>query len=772
MHRRISSIGNRQPSATPLFKPSAAVTGFVGAILKIESGGGDGEVKQSAVDYMGDADIHDPQFALDCYKYVMIQKRDLAFKGVQLLREVGGLTLEPSQQAVHGLGGETVFGIAWELYKQGQHEAHEILKYLAHHSSSQWIYMQIKTLTFQENWNNIQDLEEVCQSLISGSSLPLTMALMVSNLCRRLALKYVSLEDQYLELRDKFTRIAIAMVNDVETDFLAMLILEKPDALGRTALQIALKSKNSLFTSSERVASVLDRIWHSSRFMVRDDDRKWTKLLRRYPRDLFLLPSFKFALKSGSYILFVLILVAISGINAYGNSFRAGLFIFGKYFSLLYFLDEVLMLFEVGALSYLRRFNNVIACPVYLFTIILFDVLLQNQGRLHVHGWMSILPLFILLRLFHVLKINTKFGALLLIFNDVMGQIVQLLLFLFLTWLGFVFSFLLLFAGQDIPGFDSFFSISTNLYSAMLGNFDLSALAAIEGPDAIWIQVLFLGYVFFTMVILLNMMIAIMSNAFTNGYDQSIQTYYFGLAQIICDFDSDFCSTHAPFSSFVYPTFIIRAFYGMLRGKKRYSFSDGNDLQWKCPRCHMVNSADGKLSRESLMDRLAEIRKRDTHKSDETLITYAERVLYPDDESCAELCRGCLRVSKNQSQLWQRLRREREELAYWVFLVTIYPAFLLGWFIASSIMSFARKIFIILKDQDANHGAAKKSLVLEAIFKRKERDPETKAQISKWVNDACANKDVELTHIDKKLDKLILGFDLKANPMLIKNKSY
>jgi hypothetical protein len=144
------------------------------------------------------------------------------------------------------------------------------------------------------------------------------------------------------------------------------------------------------------------------------------------------------------------------------------------------------------------------------------------------------------------------------------------------------------------------------------------------------------------------------------------------------------------------------------------------------------------------------MRQRDTHKSDELLSFCAETVLYPDEESCSELCSGCLRVSRKQGTRRAELRREREE-------VTIYPILLISSLTVITIDPASGKN--VVKNYAVDDPVSKKAHIMELMFKRRTRSSQMKESIARWVNEACTKNDVELEHIDRKLDYLMRGLN-------------
>lgn len=508
---------------------------------------------------------------------------------------------------------------------------------------------------------------------MAGSSKPLIVCLHVSRFCKLLSKKHTSLHDEYSRVSRKFTDSAIKIISAFDSDVLATLLLDKRDEFSNNAIEIALQSGNVKFLGCPKVAAAIERIWSTPRPINRQDySNSFVKTIWESPLDFFFLPKAKYYWKTISYVAYVAYFTMcflwekLSEGNVDQTVLR-----FGFGLSLIFFIHEIFTIFDLRA-KYFRP-ANISALPIYFLTTLLSIIALNVPYSQRSYNATAILPILIFLRLIQFLRPSLRFGALQVIFVSILWDAFVVLFLLAIILVGFTFSMTLVVGRYDVEGYKDIFSVAQSLIQAMFGQVDFERLDYIPGTiDRYAGKFIYLLFIIITLVLLLNVLIAILSTTFMRGYENSVESYYFGKAAIAWEFDSHHSRLVPPFSII---SFCIYAFGRAWNLITQGSISQklNSELVWNCTYCLGENNLDGEASHQSLVKRIDEIDQNDGSSAVIDAAGIIKHVLYPNPASCKNLCAYCHRVNPLAGTKLHLIQTYRLKIEYYCSLVTHLP---------------------------------------------------------------------------------------------------
>ena len=129
-----------------------------------------------------------------------------------------------------------------------------------------WALLQWNHWAYAYSWDIEGKFFQVCAEIVAGSVLPILTSLKIARLCNDLKAKRAIHEEEFQNLYDTFTTIAIDAVNNLSSDLkLAMVALHQEDEYGQSPLKIAIQCENVDFLTSITVDKVLEKMWFNPR---------------------------------------------------------------------------------------------------------------------------------------------------------------------------------------------------------------------------------------------------------------------------------------------------------------------------------------------------------------------------------------------------------------------------------------------------------------------------------------------------------------------------
>jgi hypothetical protein len=524
-----------------------------------------------------------------------------------------------------------------------------------------WIFEQMRRFSLEDPME-ASDFGDICSYLSAGSTNPLISCLRVAQMCSMIAGRYSSMSESYMKLNERFTNAAISLISSVENDCAALLILDKRDEFSRNAIQIALKSKNVKFLGCPRVAMLLDKVWSTPKVLVKEEKDSLLMNLLKSPMEIFLLPKAKYYWKMFSYFLFVLTFtVCYLWTATYEVNYGVLSVIITM--SWIYALGEIRVMKDLKSKYF--KLSNFVGFPIYVLTIMLVIV---SGAKENLYIFVSFLPLIVYARIFQYLRTFVRFGGLYAVIVSTIQHILSVGFMVIIIILAFTFS-LWLVIGPGVPGYTELYLVAESLIQGAFGQVDLSPFAYIDAVEYRYAaKAIYVLFILITNLLLLNVFIAILSAAFTKGFDRSVETYYFSKADIIWEYDSHHTLLIPPFSLFSSTVRLIMDCCCCCLFKKKHHPAIG-EAKWLCSHCLSENTYDGQASRDALLKRLDEV----SHDSENACVDSAglvREVLYPTPESCKNLCEHCLRVNPEMSRIMREVIGRRQMVEYYIYLIT------------------------------------------------------------------------------------------------------
>ena len=424
----------------------------------------------------------------------------------------------------------------------------------------------------------LEEIEKLCRSMVHGSTYPTAMALHLSRFMQENAGHDLARFEQWQRLANMFEDIAVHLVHETESDFSLAVLIELPTDIGdKSVLDIAIQYHRTSFCNDARISALLFHMWIEAEFLnpkkkIRNSDPRFFysvfKLLYKSPVGFYFSPMGLYVTTSATYMLYVFYMTYITFLRIYPYhviSLLELLFWFmnlgyiayeisemlhkkSEYFS----TDSILNVFDVIIsvnwiiLAYIRFFPELCFGLEYCKTDDDDD---SNECTDESHNstlvliymsFWSIQCVILWVRVIGMFSRTDALGpflrVLVLIFRDILGFFVLA----FVVFLGFIYALYYIIAGDldreyvgEVPEDDqiSFYLDSAKgcalyLVQTFLGQQDWEVLQENETYNfsrqrAQLAEGLILVFVLIGTLLLLNLLIAVMSNTFNTQQQEA-----------------------------------------------------------------------------------------------------------------------------------------------------------------------------------------------------------------------------------------------------------
>eukprot|EP00475_Leptophrys_vorax_P008639 TRINITY_DN15599_c0_g2_i1.p1 TRINITY_DN15599_c0_g2~~TRINITY_DN15599_c0_g2_i1.p1 ORF type:complete len:491 (-),score=112.73 TRINITY_DN15599_c0_g2_i1:69-1448(-) len=229
-------------------------------------------------------------------------------------------------------------------------------------------------------------------------------------------------------------------------------------------------------------------------------------------------------------------------------------------------------MYRIGAIKYLQDESNRVDVLISLGMIIVFSIRIAsspNNDTASVYSFWEVFNAILLwFRIGFIFQVHPTIGPLLrttfAIMNDVMNFIVLAGLFV----IGFSLSLFFLLHDQGLDEFSSLSQTFLTLYIGHLGAFDYGQFTTLADEDAGFLYfyaiVLFSIYLFISSVVMLNLLIAMLSQTYSRVQEVSVAEYTFGKARLTWQLDINNNELPPPFNLVVTLIYFLHMILALL----------------------------------------------------------------------------------------------------------------------------------------------------------------------------------------------------------------
>eukprot|EP01006_Ploeotia_vitrea_P037380 TRINITY_DN66125_c3_g1_i1.p1 TRINITY_DN66125_c3_g1~~TRINITY_DN66125_c3_g1_i1.p1 ORF type:complete len:920 (+),score=537.65 TRINITY_DN66125_c3_g1_i1:235-2994(+) len=428
------------------------------------------------------------------------------------------------------------------------------------------------------------DLESVSKCIVSGSDMPMTTALEVAEMFQGLAETSVISHEEYAEIQETFTKTAISLLNDIESDHLAAIMLEQADSLGNSPISVALRSNNIHFVGNGRVTRIMNTLWSTPHFMQRSDfssgGARFSKLVSimvTEPKSFFMLPIGKFVLEAFSFLIFLLLFSFVVSLRLqlvdpihyieFALWVIVGAFLAG----------ELREMWDSGMLDYFSSGWNILDITIYVsFVFIAFARIatrdVTDGDDTETHGalyrlqssyvaLMAVNSVLLWVRVSFIFAIHPTVGPLLRMMERMLTDLKNFLVLMALFIAGFALAMHFMLADKQ-DDYRSWSNTILTLFRALLGDFDYDWGTA-DRTLQDFAELLFSAYLIISNIMLLNMLIAMMSDSYAKVQEAAMLEFAFSRSKLIHAKDSDNNELPPPFNIIMYMVYYVIVFINL-----------------------------------------------------------------------------------------------------------------------------------------------------------------------------------------------------------------
>jgi hypothetical protein len=549
------------------------------------------------------------------------------------------------------------------------HEAIELFKVILQRNSLVSIKYFESYLLDKRNSFPLSQLKTIFLHAINCSSAPLEASLLCSWILKRLASIYVSESEEYEQASQEAGKIAISVMEALHSDQVAYLFLfSKRQLEDERIFDLAIRSGNIDFISSPRVSRIVDAVWSDPDFMNHKGMVGYispTAYLReRFSLNALFriahLPYWKFYSQMISDVIY-LIIFTIMVVNEKFLSIEALEYprhfekceVFVYILSIGYWVHAAKSIYYDRS-NYIRNAWNILenAINIILFIIILLRIInVYLYGRFHYEVALTILILYVVdvlllwIKVLHLFVCLPSIGPIIQVLKKLVSDMLVFLVLAAILVIGF--SAESFFGNFDIFQFDDVMDTNPNLHRLIV------TLAT--------------TYQFFSNVILVNLLIALMSNTFMIIQDRAKKEFLFLKSQVTQEYEVRDSTLPAPFNLFVYllliafsPIFGIISIYQ--KGFKSIFAFRSKAGYWICMFCLKRNPI-GEASTDNFMDYL--------DARDPTKLNVLKDLIDCDQP----ICKFCYRFRKPVSKSGRRAEILSQILVYLLLCVILVAIF-------------------------------------------------------------------------------------------------
>ncbi|GMH56808.1 hypothetical protein TrST_g14066 [Triparma strigata] len=399
-----------------------------------------------------------------------------------------------------------------------------------------------------------------CESMAHSSN-PVLTGLLLAEMYKEVAKLQPTHKHTLLHNCDIIGKVAFTMLDSVrEEDVMQVLGGTDPAYGNESPIKVAIRSHNSHFISHPLVQEYVEQIWKGDdplqSHFGEEEDRymAWDFVLQ--PKKFFGSPRGHFFLYIYTYIIFITFQTIVSNKLSFelGTENAAELpDLLEHMFTVLTIcaaINEIEKAYRQGMEQYLEFFWNY--ADVLLFVLLLAFIIMRNYEPWsspiivrNVLG-LSAIPLYV--RLLELLVLSRRFGPLMLIIQHVVSEVFYFLFLALLMIVAFAQCMTMIFndPGRELEIFKDFGHSCGTLFIAMLGILDEGEVQNMRekyvwmGPSTIIL------YLLITSVILLNLLIAILSNIYKKIDEKSNEEWMFLWGSTVMKLQKEVATTLPP----------------------------------------------------------------------------------------------------------------------------------------------------------------------------------------------------------------------------------
>jgi hypothetical protein len=456
-------------------------------------------------------------------------------------------------------------------------EAMELFKTIVQRNSLASIRFFEMYLLEKRNSFPLSQLKTIFMHAIHSSSAPLEASLLCSWILKRLGSIYVSENEDYEQASQEAGKIAIAVMDALHSDQVAYLFLFSKRQLEEERIfDLAIHSGNIEFLSSPRVARIVDAVWSDPNFMNRKgmvgDLSPIVYLREKFSLNALFrishLPYWKFYTQMFSDAIYLaLFTLMVTSQNFFSVEAIESPRDFERLELLVYLLSFGYWVHAVKSVyydrsNYIKNIWNILENAI---NIILFMIILLRSINVYFYNFSDISLAILFLYVFEILLLWIKvlhlfvclpsIGPIIQVIKKLVSDIIVFLVFAVVLVVGFSSAFYSILKYEEIDGFSDFGRSLITLSQSFFGNYDILQFDQLrENNLHVHRLVIFLStsYQLFSNIILVNLLIALMSNTFAIIQDRANKEFLYLKSQVTQEFEGRDSTLPAPFNLFVY----------------------------------------------------------------------------------------------------------------------------------------------------------------------------------------------------------------------------
>eukprot|EP00520_Triparma_pacifica_P005969 CAMPEP_0118653476 /NCGR_PEP_ID=MMETSP0785-20121206/11849_1 /TAXON_ID=91992 /ORGANISM="Bolidomonas pacifica, Strain CCMP 1866" /LENGTH=854 /DNA_ID=CAMNT_0006546017 /DNA_START=263 /DNA_END=2828 /DNA_ORIENTATION=- len=431
--------------------------------------------------------------------------------------------------------------------------------HIKEHSADCFHISLIKTCV-EKTTDRDKAFQVACEALAHSSN-PILSALLLAEMYGQVSRRQPTHRHTLDQNREIMEKMAIGMLDNTSEDDVMMIVGGEDPSFGKLSpITVAIRSHNSSFISHPFTQDYIAQIWKGDdplqRAFLKDEKSSsifWDFIKK--PKKFFGSPRGHFFLHIYTYLIFIGIhmQVTIRLGEKLGNSeyithtnstdgttttsyqpSELNVDSWEHLFSILTicsFINELEKLYRQGWAKYTEFFWNYadVSLFVLLLTSMVFRYDLIEVDQIYIRNIMGLSSIPLYIRLLELLVLSRRFGPLMIIIQNVLSEVLYFLLLALLMIVAFAQSVTLMFndPGRKLPFFSSVSHSCITLFIAMLGVMDESQIDKMRDEYIAMGPFVMILYLLITSIILLNLLIAILSNIYKKIDEKSNEEWMF-----------------------------------------------------------------------------------------------------------------------------------------------------------------------------------------------------------------------------------------------------
>eukprot|EP01083_Nonionella_stella_P314177 1130828_1 len=415
-----------------------------------------------------------------------------------------------------------------------------------------------------------QHLKNVCDRIRKGSNFSVHICLFLAEYMELNAKQDLARFDKWMEFSTYYEAEAGHTINEIESDHLLSVLMDIPlSESGKekvSLLQVALEHNRAKFLNNERINAVLKHVWQTPSGLdptVSIQRKQRTSheiltLLLNQPYHFYLTPmGFNSTIKS-LHLLYVLLVYIFMSQRIYLDDALGVFEWFLWSLNLGYFVYELIEAYDKGLRDYFTlagwinywdlqiSFTWIILFAIRMFPLLFFAYHKSPMMEDGEWSWM-IHQLYMVLWALQAASLSARslvlfqtsryFGVLLRMIQRLIVEMGRFLFVLILLLVGFVFGLYYIQGGYDeahTTSVQDWYFGFRYLFQLTVGAGDFSEINDLV-EDQITAQIFTILYIVLSTILMMNLLIALMTNTFENVHSQARTESSFAIAEATFD---------------------------------------------------------------------------------------------------------------------------------------------------------------------------------------------------------------------------------------------